>query len=170
MSSFDPVPGNKAFAKSQAVKTTPLRPHRQAAAIAALVMVVAVIIGALYLAQATTTATTGAQLQELQSTRDYLQRANEDTSAQIAADRNISVLRGRAQALGFVPVTADKLQYLVVAGYSPYRATPTPVVTPEIVYVYDETFGGWVQQQWNTLTRQFEAWSGRSQPTPTPIP
>jgi len=129
-----------------------------------------VIIGALYLAQATTTATTGEELQELQSTRDYLQRANEDTKAQIAGQRNISVLRGRAQALGFVPVTADKLQYLVVAGYSPFRATPTPVVTPEIVYVYDETFSGWVQQQWNALTRQFEAWSGPVKATATAIP
>ncbi len=136
----------------------------------ALVMVVAVIIGALYLAQATTTATTGEELQQLQSTRDYLQRANEDTAAQIASQRNISVLRGRAQALGFTPVTADKLQYLVVAGYAPVRATPTPVATPEIVYVYDETFGGWVQQQWNSLTRQFETWSGSIQATPTPTP
>src|SRR5258708_6517758 len=148
MASFDPVPSNKAFTKSQAVRPTPPRRRRQVAAIAALVMVVAVIIGALYLAQATTTATTGEELQELQSTRDYLQRADEYTNAQIAGQRNISVLRGRAQALGFVPVTADKLQYLVVAGYSPFRATPTPVVTPEIVYVYNETFAGWVQQQW----------------------
>ena len=42
------------------------------------------LIGALYLAQATTTVSTGQQLLQLESTRDYLQRTNEDIDAQIA--------------------------------------------------------------------------------------
>jgi hypothetical protein len=152
----------------QAVRQLPLRSTAQSAAIIALVMVVAVIIGALYLAQATTTATTGQEFFDLQSTRDYLQRANEDANAEIAFKENISTLRGRAQALGFVPIDVEKLEYLVVNGYAPNRATATPVITPAPVYVYDETFTGWVQLQWNNLANQFEAWSGHQLATATP--
>ena len=152
----------------QAIRQGPWRTQTQTAAIVALVMFVAIIIGALYLAQATLTATTGRELEQLSATRDYLQRANEDTSAEIAVKRNIAQLQGRAQSLGFVPVDASKLEYIVVNGYSPVRATATPAITPEPTYVYDETFNGWVQQQWDTLVHQFEAWSGRETPTPHP--
>jgi uncharacterized protein YxeA len=154
----------------QAVRQAPWRPQTQTTAILALVMVVTIIIGALYLAQATTTATTGRELEYLESTRDYLQRANEETSAEIASKRNISDLRGRAQNLGFAPVTSDRLEYIVVDGYSPVRATPTPEATAEPAYVYDETFNGWVQEQWDNLVKQFEAWTGRDKATVTPRP
>ncbi len=100
----------------QAGRQMPWRTQNQTLAILALVMVVGMIIGALYLAQATTTATTGRELQNLQSTRDYLQRANEETNAEIAGKRNIVDLRGRAQNLGFVPASSDDIQYVVVDG------------------------------------------------------
>ena len=109
----------------QAGRQMPWRTQNQTLAILALILVVGIIIGALYLAQATTTATTGRELQNLQSTRDYLQRANEETNAEIASKRNIVDLRGRAQNLGFVPASSDQIQYIVVDGYSPQRATPT---------------------------------------------
>jgi hypothetical protein len=154
----------------QAVRPMPWRTQTQTAAIVALVLIVAIIIGALYLAQATVTATTGRELEELSGTRDYLQRANEDLIAEIANKRSITNLRGRAQDLGFKPITADEIEYLVVNGYSPNRATPTPEATAEPIYVYDETFNGWVQQQWDNLVKQFEAWTGRDRATPTPLP
>jgi hypothetical protein len=50
----------------------------------------------------------------------------------------------------------------VVKGYTPYRDTPTPQATVVPTYVYDETFNGWVQQQWNLLVKQFEEWMGRT--------
>ncbi len=154
----------------QAVRQMPWRTQNQTLAILALVMVVAIIIGALYLAQATTTATTGTERQNLPSTRDYLQRANEETNAEIASKRNIVDLRGRAQNLGFVPASSDQIEYVVVDGYSPDRATPTPEMTVEPTFVYDETFNGWVQKEWDTLVRQFEAWTGSDKTTPTPQP
>ena len=146
----------------------PWRTQNQTLAILALVMVVAIIIGVLYLAQATTTATTGRELENLQSTRDYLQRANEETNAEIASKRNIVDLRGRAQNLGFVPASSDQIQYIVVDGYAPDRATPTPEMTAAPTFVYDETFNGWVQKEWDTLVKQFEAWTGGEKATPTP--
>ena len=154
----------------QALPQMPWRTPTQTAAIIALVLIVGVIIGALYLAQATSTATTGRELENLAATRDTLQRANEDLSAEIAGKRDISTLRGRAQALGFVPVGPDRIEYLVVNGYLPNRATATPEITPEPTFVYDETFNGWAQKQWNTLMNQFEAWRGRDTMTATPRP
>ncbi len=154
----------------QAVRQIPWRTQTQTAAIIALILIVAIIIGALYLAQATATATTGRELEQLSGTRDYLQRANEDLNAEIANKRSISTLRGRALELGFVDIDSTRIEYLVVNGYTPFRATPTPEVTAEPTYVYDETFNGWVQQQWDSLVKQFEAWTGRDQVTPTPLP
>ena len=154
----------------QALPQMPWRTPTQSAAIIALVLIVAIIIGALYLAQATATATTGRELENLAATRDFLQRSNEDISAEIAGKRDISTLRGRAQALGFVPVGPDRIEYLVVNGYLPNRATATPEITPQPIFVYDETFNGWAQKQWNTLMNQFEAWMGRDKMTATPRP
>jgi hypothetical protein len=138
----------------------------QTITILALAVVVAIIIGALFLAQATVTATTGSQIDNLSSTRDALQRASEDTLAQIALAKNLDLLRGRAQALGFQPVDTDHLEYVVVDGYLVVRATPTPQVTVAPTYVYDETFNGWAKQQWDILVRQFENWMGHATPTP----
>src|SRR5215510_5015654 len=132
----------------QAIRQGLGRNQSQNAAVIALVVVVGVIIGALYLAQATITTTTGTQLQALDVTRDYLQRANEEVQAEIAFKRNLNTLRGRAQELGFVPIETDKSkqEFIVVPGYSPSRATPTPAPTIAPTLVYDETFNGWVKQ------------------------
>src|SRR5258708_6533739 len=139
------------------------------AAIGALIVVVAIINGGLYWAQATTTASTGEQFFQLQSRLDYLQRANEGTEWQIASKRDISTLRGRAQALGFIPVDTEHLSYLVVNGYSPFRATPTPVITQVPIIEYDETFSRCLRQQSDVLAKQFEAWSGAGTPTLAPV-
>jgi len=142
------------------------RTQAETLTIAALVVFVAILVGALYLAQATATATTGFDLEAMVKTRDSFQRNNEDLQAQIAHKKNVSDLRGRAQALGFQPVSTQ--EYLVINGYQPDRATPTPVVTAMPTYIYDETFNGWAQVQWAKLSAQFDAWSGRANPTASP--
>ncbi|HVO42505.1 MAG TPA: hypothetical protein VMT34_07775 [Aggregatilineales bacterium] len=143
-------------------------PQTQTAAIIVLAGVVAIIIGALYLAQATVTATTGTEIDNLAATRDTLQQMNDDALARIAIAKNLDLLRGRAQALGFQPVDTNHQEYIYIAGYSPVRATPTPQITPTLVVVYDETFNGWAKKQWDTLVQQFEAWAGHATPTPAP--
>jgi hypothetical protein len=136
------------------------RTQTQTTLLIAMIVVVSLIIGALYLVQATTTATTGSELIELRLERDRLARINEDTEAQIAFERNLSVLTGRAQALGFVTVSPDEVRYLVVDGYTRNRATATPLVTAAPTAIYNETFDGWVREQWDRLVAQFEAWAG----------
>ncbi len=154
----------------RALNQIPWRNSSQVMTLIAVGGLVAIIIGSLYLAQATVTATTFSELVQLKATRDFFQRSNSETEAQIALRRNISTLKGRAQALGFQPAGPDQIEYIVVEGYSPLRATPTPQPPLVPTIVYDETFNGWVQQQWNALVQQFEAWMGRGRATPTPRP
>jgi len=152
----------------QAVPQSAWRSPTQSVTIVVLIIIVGVIIGALYLAQATVTATTGSELIALVRTRDFLQRANGDTLSQIALKRNVNTLRGRAQELGFHLAESSDIEYIVVPGYQPIRATPTPQITAVPTPTYDDTFTGWVQQVWNSLVAQFEQWMGSGQSTPTP--
>lgn len=152
----------------QAVRQAAARNQAETVAVIGLIVFIAIIIGALYLAQSTSTAITGRQLEQLVKTRDSFQRDNEDMIAQIAGKKDINRLRERAKALGFATITAGNQEYVVVNGYQPIRATPTPEATIAPTFVYDETFGGWAQQQWDKFSSQFEAWSGKTKSTPIP--
>jgi hypothetical protein len=59
--------------------------------------------------------------------------------------------------MGFVDAARDQIEYLIIPGYNPHREEQVaqPAVTaPEIVPVYDETFLGWLQQQWDAFNNQ----------------
>lgn len=144
------------------LRRVPWRDQTQTTAIAMLALIVAIIIGALYLAQAMTTATTGRQLEEMQAQRNRLQQENEQIRAEIAAYRSVPRLIERARELGFVFIDRSQIEYLLVEGYTPARPeTVAPLQEePGLIPVYDETFGGWLEQQWNALVSQFESWTG----------
>jgi len=138
------------------------RVQRQAVALGALGLFVAIIIGALYLAQASSLSTLGRQLEDLIAQRNQLEQTNEQLRADIAGLRSVPRLLARAQELGFVQAARDQIEYLVVNGYNPNRtqaAAPVAQPTEEPTPVYDETFTGWVQQQWDSFRRQFENFS-----------
>ena len=157
--------------KSQAYRQMPWqRAQTQTILLIVMVIVVTLIIGALYLVQATVTATTGDQLIRLREERDQLSRINEDLESQIAFKRNLAVLTGRAQALGFSQAGPDDMRWVVIDNYTRDRATPTPIVTPAPTYAYTETFDGWVREQWGRLVQQFEAWTGSRNTAATPQP
>jgi hypothetical protein len=139
-----------------ALQRSVLRPRRQAASLAVLGMFVAIFIGALYLSQASSTSTLGRQLAELIEERDRLEQENEQFRAEIAGYRTVERLLRRAQELGFVPADSTDIQYLVVQGYNPDRDAPVVELEAEAeaLPVYDESFIGWVQQQWDLLTGQ----------------
>jgi hypothetical protein len=148
----------------QAVTQAAARNQTETLAVIGLIVFVSIIIGALYLAQSTSTAITGRQLEQLVKTRDSFQRNNEDMGAQIASLKDINTLRERAAKLGFATITAENQEYVVVNGYRTVRATPTPEFTPAPTFVYEETFNGWLQQQIDRLSGQFSTWAGRSTP------
>ena len=134
------------------------RPTRGMIALGTLALFVAIIIGALYLSQSASTSAVGRQLEEMVTTRNELERQNEQFRAEIASLRGVGRLLTRAQELGFAQAGAADIEYVVVPGYEPANA---PVVASAAQAdapppVYDESFLGWVQQQLDALRRQFE--------------
>jgi len=139
-------------------------------ALGTLGLFVAIIIGALYLNQSSTTSTLGRQLQELITIRDNLQQQNEQLRAEIANLQRVGRLLQRAEELGFTPARETDIQYIVVDGYNPDRARDQAVITPAAdsppVPQYDESFSGWLQQQIDALRAQIEGFS--QQPVTSP--
>jgi hypothetical protein len=140
-----------------ALRRNPWRNQRQTLTLAALGFVVALIIGALYLSQAAAIATTGRQLEDLINDRNRLEQQNEQLRAEIAALRSVPHLQQRARDLGFDLAAGGDLEYLVVDGYDPdYQDEPIILaVEPNAAALYDETFGGWLEEQFDSFSRQF---------------
>lgn len=139
-----------------ALRRTPWRTQRQALALAALAFFVALIIGALYLAQAAAVATLGRQLEEQIIVRNRMEQTNEQLRAEIARLQSMARLFERARELGFAQAERSDIEYLVIPGYDPAaRAAVVPLpAAPTVVPVYDESFLGWLQEQWDAFTRQ----------------
>jgi len=139
------------------------RPQRQALALGTLGLFVAIIMGALYLSQSSSTAALGRQLDVLIQQRDDLEQANEQIRGEIASLQSMPRLQQRAEELSFVAATANDIEYLVVDGYNPDRQVAViPLeAKPDSVPVYDESFTGWLQQQWDALRRQLESFTSQ---------
>lgn len=137
-------------------KRRPWRTQRQAIALVTLSFFVAIIIGALYLAQAANVSTTGRQLEDLILQRNQLEQSNEQIRGEIARLQSVPRLRDRARELGFVDASVGTIEYLPVLGYNPHRDERPAIVIqqPHDVPVYDETFLGWLQQQWDAFSNQ----------------
>lgn len=148
------------------LQRTGWRPQNQAVALAALGIVLAAIIGALYLSQVASFATTNRQIEGLLEERDRLERDNERLRAEIATLRTLQFLELRARDMGFRPATAADIEYLLVPGYNPDRSVTVVELgeQTQLLPVYDETFLGWLQQQWDLLRRQLEGFGMRQEP------
>ncbi len=145
-----------------ALQDTPWKIQRQVVALAALGLFIAIIIGALYLAQSAAVSTLGRQAEALIAKRNQLEQTNEQLRAEIAGYRTVARLLARARDLGFEPVDDDQILYLYVNGYNPNRDEVTPTPIPDETKplpTYDESFVGWLQQQWDNLVGQFQGFS-----------
>jgi hypothetical protein len=145
-----------------ALRDTPFKLQRQVIALAGLGLFVAIIIGALYLAQSTSNATLGRQLEELIAKRNQLEQTNEQLRSEIAELRSVPRLLSRAKDLGFVDSGQQNIEYLVVNGYNPHRVQATPQPEESVASTlpeYDESFVGWLQQQWDAFTGQLQSFS-----------
>ncbi len=145
------------------------RPQRQALALATLGLFVAIIMGALYLSQSSSTAALGRQLEQIVADRNDLEQANEQLRAEIASLESMPRLETRAQELGFIGAQPADIEYLVVRGYNPDALTAViPQGNSSSVPTYDESFTGWLQQQIDSLRGQLEGFSGSAaSSTPT---
>jgi hypothetical protein len=136
-----------------ALRRTGWQPQRQMIALATLGFFISLILGALYLSQVVSDATTHRHLTALIEERDELERSNEQLRVDIARFKSVPRLQERAISLGFTVAESGQIEYLVVPGYIPQRVdTVAPIVTEEQDRpLYDETFTGWLQQQWDAV-------------------
>lgn len=149
------------FTSYRPVDESPWRNQRQLVSTLALIGVVIVLIMTLYLIQSTTTTTTARELREMDATLEALERSNELVRGEIAELQSLPPLMTRAATLGFRPAQEDEILYLPVEGYRYNRPQLTPTVTPAPTDpgdLYDETLGGWLQKQWDSLRKQFAKW------------
>lgn len=136
------------------LRKAPWRTQTQATSIVALSVVVVMVIGSLYLAQATATATAGRDLQSLELRRQELEQQNAQIEAEIAAVKSVPDLTERALEMGFRPATNEEIEYLPVEGL-PRVVAPTPEPTTPEVLVYDESLSGWLRIQISRLAAEF---------------
>lgn len=143
------------------IQQQPWRGQTELAATLTLMVVVVIIISALYLIQTTGTATTVRMLEQMNDRRVDLERNNELLSAEIAELRSLPRVMTRAAEMGFHQAGPDEIEYIIVDGYRYQRPlvtpTPTPTATPAAAS-YDETLGGWLRKQWDSLKNQFDEW------------
>lgn len=134
----------------------------QAATLAILGIAILFILGSLYLSQVASFATTNRTIEDLLNQRGKLKRTNEQLIAEIASFRTVPRLFSRAQEIGFRPAANADIDYLAIPGYNPNRTIAVIDAAgseseAEIAAVYDETFSGWLEQQFALLRDQFEA-------------
>lgn len=138
------------------------RTRNQATALAILGVAILFILGSLYLSQVASFAITNRQIEELIRQRDELKRQNEALIGEIAGLRTVPRLFARAEAIGFRPATNADIDYIFIDGYNPNRDR-IALLTDEVAAgeasppVYDETFGGWLEQQLTLLRDQFQS-------------
>jgi cell division protein FtsB len=163
---------NRTASLQHAFNPAKWRPQRQALALITLALFVGIIMGALYLSQAATAATLGRELERLVGDRTTLEQENERIRSEIAALRSVPYLQARAAELGFQPVIAENIEYIVIPGYQPDDTTlnasdALPSVQPlEIAPepLYEESFSGWLQAQFDSLVNQFQQFAQGTTP------
>ncbi len=136
--------------------------RNQATAMAILGIAVLLILGSLYLSQVASFAITNREIEDLISRRDQLKRQNEQLIGEIASYRTVPRLFARAVEIGFRPATNSEIDYLLIEGYdskgSKARADAfSPEPLEAAAPIYEETFSGWLEQQFTLLTEQLES-------------
>lgn len=97
-----------------------------------IILVLAALLGAIYLIQASRIATVGRRVQFLQNDLDALHRDNAGLERQIAEAQSLTRLQQEALRLGFIPANPEEIEYITVADYPVPQPTPTPVSIPAI--------------------------------------
>lgn len=102
-----------------------------------VILILAALVGSIYVNQASRIASNGRRVQVLQDELDELKRRNAMVERQIAETQSLERLEEKVLQLGFTRADPDSIEYLVVPGYpgelGPVEETvtqPEPTVTP----------------------------------------
>jgi hypothetical protein len=97
----------------------------QAAAGWGVIIILAALLGAIYLNQTSKIATIGRRVQREQNALDEVKRENAELERLIAEAQALDRLSAEAQRLGFVPSTPADIDYIVIPNY-PDEPAPEP--------------------------------------------
>lgn len=89
----------------------------------AVILVLAALVGAIYVSQASRTASVGRRIQIMQAEMETLKRENAALERQIAEAQQLQRLQAEAARLGFVPADPDDIEYIIVPNYPAINST-----------------------------------------------
>lgn len=119
-----------------------------------VILVLAALLGAIYLNQASRIAATGRRVQIQQSDLEELKRVNGELEREIAEAQSLERLQQEAVRLGFQPAQPDEIEYIVIPGYPLEEAAPPPAAPVETAPDEPETM--W-EAVWLTLRHSANA-------------
>lgn len=82
-----------------------------------IILILAALLGLIYLSQTSRIATIGRRVQFLQEDLDELQRINATLERKIAEAQSLERLQREALRLGFVPANPEAIEYIIVENY-----------------------------------------------------
>jgi cell division protein FtsL len=102
-----------------------------------VILVLAALLGTIYVSQASRIASVGRQVQILQNELIELKRQNNDLERDIAAAQALDRLQAEATRLGFVETDPEDIEYIIVPDYpvtleetDPLEILPTVTAVP----------------------------------------
>ncbi len=90
-----------------------------------IILILAALLGVIYLSQSSRIATVGRRVQFLQERLDTLHRENSTLERKIAEAQSLTRLQQEAIRLGFAQASPDAIEYLIVENFP--ASTPMPI-------------------------------------------
>ncbi len=126
---------------TRAFKQAPWRVQTQVIATLAVMAVVIVALGGMYLAEASRAATAGRDVQFLQAQKATLNFAIDRQEATLAEAKSLTRLEARSRELGYVPALPEQMEFLVVNGYPGTQTVAATPATEDAIPDYNESLG-----------------------------
>lgn len=124
-----------------------------------VVLILATLLGTIYLTQASRTATVGRRVQVLQNELIDLKRENAALEQHIAEAQALDRLQAEALRKGFIPANPDDVTFLIVPdypveeGYDPFADVPQVTAVPQPINTIEEALYFYFTGQLNEFMR-----------------
>ncbi len=125
-----------------------------------VILVLAALLGTIYVSQASRIASVGRRVQILQNELTELKRQNNDLERDIAAAQAIDRLQAEATRLGFVEADPTDIEYIIVPDYpaeleetDPLEIPPTVTAVPPPVETVREALWLYLSDRFSDFIR-----------------
>ena len=125
-----------------------------------VILVLAALLGTIYVSQASRIASVGRRVQILQNELTELKRQNNDLERDIAAAQAIDRLQAEATRLGFVAADPTDIEYIIVPDYpaeieetDPLEIPPTVTAVPPPVETVREALWLYLSDRFSDFIR-----------------